>query len=145
VATFKIEGLRELDQALAQLPKATQRNTLNRVLKKAATPTLDRMAGGAPVLTGDLRESVIMGPSSKLTGRQKRDAKREGKHLAEIHVGTSNPAGQFQEFGTFKDSPQPFATPAWEETKDRALETIKADLGAEIEKSAARLRKKGKL
>ena len=141
----RLEGFKELEAALSQLPKATQRNTLQRVLKKAATPTLDRMAGGAPVDTGDLQQSVMMGPSSKLTGRQKRDAKREGKHFAEIHVGTSNPAGQFQEFGTFKDAPQPFATPAWEETKDRALETIKSDLGAEIEKSAARLRKKGKL
>lgn len=144
MATFRIEGLSDLNQALDQLPKATQRNTLTRVLKKAAEPTLDRMTGGAPALTGELQQSVIMGPSSRLTGRQKRDAKKEGRHFAEIHVGTSNPAGQFQEFGTFKDSPQPFATPAWEETKDRALNTIKTTLGDEIEKSAARLRKKGK-
>jgi HK97 gp10 family phage protein len=103
------------------------------------------MSGGAPVDKGDLQKSIIMGPSSKLTGRQKRDAKREGKHFAEIHVGTSDPSGQFQEFGTFKDPPQPFATPAWEETKHRALDTIGKMLGSEIEKSAARLRKKGKL
>lgn len=140
--SVKIEGFAELDRALAELPKATARNTLQRVLKKAAEPTLDRMAGGAPKLTGALEHSIIMGPSSKLTSRQKRDAKKEGKHFAEIHVGTSDPAGQFQEFGTFKEPAQPFARPAWEETNDRALETIKTELGTEIEKRAARLARK---
>jgi HK97 gp10 family phage protein len=141
-----ISGLKELNAALAELPKATARNVLQRTLKKAAQPLLESMGDRAPRLTGTLQASVIMGPSSKLTGRQKRDAKREGKHFAEIHVGTSDPAGQFQEFGTFKDAAQPWAAPAWEETKNGALETIKTGLGNEIEKSAARLAKKaGKL
>lgn len=139
---IKIEGLRELDRALAELPKATARNVLQRTLKKAATPVHDRMEATAPRLTGHLQISVTMGPSSRLTSRQKRDAKKEGKHFSEFHVGTSDPAGMFMEYGTFKDPPQPWATPAWDATQDEALITIKYELGTEIEKAAARLARK---
>lgn len=142
MTTVKIEGLRELANALEELPKATARNTLVRTLKKAATPVHERMQANAPRLTGQLQLSVVMGPSSKLTSRQKRDAKKEGKFFAEYHVGTSDPAGMFQEFGTFKEPAQPWATPAWDATQDEALAIIKTELGTEIEKSAARLARK---
>jgi HK97 gp10 family phage protein len=142
VTKFELFGDKELDRALAELPKATARNTLNRVLKKAAAPVYERMQAAAPVLTGHLKLSVVVGPSSKLTSRQKRDARREGKNFAEIHVGTSDPAGMFEEFGTFKQPPHPWATPAWDATKEGALGTIRSELGTEIEKSAARLARK---
>lgn len=140
--TVRIEGLRELERALAELPKATARNTLQRVLKKAAEPTADAWKAKAPRDAGQYAESIIVGPSSKLTGRQKKDAKKEGKHFAEIHVGTADPAGQQQEFGNINHPAQPSGRPAWKETQDGALNTIKAELGGEIEKSAARLASK---
>lgn len=142
MARATVHGLRELEAALDDLPKATARNVLKRTLTKAAKPLDDAMSAGAPVLTGALGTSVITGPSSKLTSRQKRDAKQDGKHFAEVHVGTSDPAGQFQEFGTFKEPAQPFGRPAWDTTKNGVLESIKTQLGTEIEKAAARLARK---
>jgi hypothetical protein len=77
----KIEGLRELDQALSELPKATARNTLQRALKKGAEHVRDVWQPEVPVTVGHYQHSIIVGPSSKLTGRQKRDAKRDGQVL----------------------------------------------------------------
>lgn len=45
---FKIEGLKELDAALGELPKGAARATLHRVLRKAAIPLRDRIAALAP-------------------------------------------------------------------------------------------------
>lgn len=138
--TVKFEGGRELARALEELPKATARNVLNRVLTKAAANMDDIASSFAPVETGALQRSVVTG--KKLTRAQQRQQKRDGKHFAEVHVGTNNPAGIFQEFGTFKEPAQPFMRPTWESTKDGMLKTIKTELGTEIEKARARLAKK---
>lgn len=135
-----MEGLRELEAALAELPKATAKATLRRTLKKAAQPIADGAQGIAPKLTGQLQRSIIIG--TRLTRRQAREARREGKHFAEIHVGTADPAGVPQEFGTFKENAQPFMRPSWDGNKDEALRIIGKELGNEIEKSAARLSRK---
>jgi HK97 gp10 family phage protein len=143
-SSFRVEGLRELNQALGELPKATQKNVLRRVLKKAAQPVDDEASSSAPNDTGKLEQSVITG--MRLTRSQRSSAYRAGSNgVVEIHVGTAMGRGLFTEFGTFKDAPQMWFTRAWEGTKNQALDIIKSDLGAEIEKSASRLRKKGKL
>lgn len=98
------------------------------------------MKAKAPKLTRDLEQSIITG--TKLTRRQARAAKAEGKAFSEIHIGTANPAGVPQEFGTFKERAQPFGRPAWAETQDEALDIIARELGNEIEKSRARLARK---
>lgn len=133
----KVEGLRELDRALGQLPKATARAVLQRTLKKAAQPLKAAMRAKAPKLTHDLEQSIIDG--TKLTRRQARMVKADGKAFATRHVGSSNPAAIPQEFGTFKEDAQPFARPAWAETQDDVLDIIKRELGGEIMKSAQRL------
>lgn len=133
----KMEGLAALEAALLELPKATGKATLRRVLKNAAKPVEAAMVAKAPELTGALKISIRTG--TKLTKRQQRLAKKEGKSSSEIYVGTADPAGIAQEFGTFDQNAQPFARPAWEETQDGALATIAGELGGEIEKSANRL------
>lgn len=139
---FKLDGDKDLERALGELPKAIARNALQRVLKKRAEPVREAWQSGAPIRTGHLEHSIIVGPSSKLTSRQKKDAKKEGKFFAEIHVGTSDPAGQQQEFGNVNHPAQPSGRPAWDTTKDGTLVGIGKDLGDEIEKSRARLVKK---
>lgn len=140
----KVEGLEGLNEALRQLPKATAKNTLTRTLRKAAKPINVLATNLAPRDTGQLQVSVITG--TRLTRRQRSSAYKDGKKgVAEVHVGTAMSRGMFQEFGTFKEPPQPFLRPAWEATKERALQILKTELGSEIEKAAARLRKKGKL
>src|SRR3546814_16340154 len=46
--TFKIEGLRELERELSELPKATARNVLNRTATKAIEPLRVKMGQLAP-------------------------------------------------------------------------------------------------
>jgi HK97 gp10 family phage protein len=141
--TVKVTGLKELDAALSELPKATARNVLKRSLKPAADVVDREASANAPEDTGKLEQSVIVG--TKLTRSQSRDVRRNGKSFAEIYVGTALGRGMFTEFGTYKDPAQMWFTRAWEATKGEALEIISKTLGTEIEKAAARLRKKGKL
>jgi HK97 gp10 family phage protein len=139
--TAKLEGFAALDKALGQLPKATAKNVLRRTLNKAAKPIDDDASAAAPFLTGGLQRSVITG--SRLTRSQARFSRLQtSNYYAEIHVGTSQSKGMFQEFGTFKDSPQPWFRPAWEANKEAALTIIKVELGGEIEKAAKRYAKK---
>jgi len=62
---IKIEGLAELDKALAELPRATAKGVLVRVLKKRAQPVAERAKALAPVgATGGLRASITVSTSA---------------------------------------------------------------------------------
>lgn len=167
--TFKIEGLRELDEALKELPRATARNVLKRALTKAGQPMADMARSLAPVDPdggGTLRDNIVV--SSRIKNKvgaseyaaamrdglgkeaavaALRDARRAaagmGSH-AEVYVGPTTKAfyGMFQEFGTRNHGPQPFLRPAFDSRAPRALDTIRDDLATEIEKARARLAKK---
>lgn len=138
---FKLEGFKELDRALGQLPKATAKNVLRRTLKKAAQPLDDDASAAAPFLTGGLQKSVITG--TRLTRSQRGGSYlRTSNYYAEIHVGTALSKGIFTEFGTFKDDAQPWFRPAWEANKTVALKIISTELKNEIEKAAKRYAKK---
>lgn len=56
-----VEGLKELDEALGQLTKATARNVLRRVLKKAGQPIADAARAKAPHVSGKLQDSITVG------------------------------------------------------------------------------------
>ena len=144
----KIEGLRELEAALADLPKATGKNVLKRVLLNRGQPIADAMRSMAPddPATGgnDLRSSIAVG--TKLSSRQAglhRKMFKDDKAAVEVFVGAGPlPQAHLQEFGTVHHGPQPFARPAWDEGQSAVLDGIAADLWAEIEKAAKRLAKK---
>jgi HK97 gp10 family phage protein len=138
----KFTGGKQLEAALRELPKATARNALQRGLKKAAQPVADDWKAKAPRDEGHLEKSIIVGPSSKLTKRQRKDAIKEGPYFAEIHVGTADPAGQQQEYGNINHPAQPSGRPAWDGNKQQALDTMGKEMWAEIQKAAARRAKK---
>lgn len=141
-----------MEAALSELPKATARNVLKRVMKPAADPIESAAESNAPELTGRLERDVHVG--TKLTRRQRTGGARrqsdgsfraDAKNYVELHIGTSLPRAMFTEFGTFKDPAQMWFTRAFEATKGEALEIMTGTLAGEIEKAANRLRKKGKL
>lgn len=161
MATFKLEGFKELDKALGELPKRTGKNVLRRVLKKAAEPILDAMTANAPrdtgVLVSKIAESGTLSANERKghvaeflgigDGGQKIFGKQAARNYVEIHVGSSgkkqnSPVPMWIEFGTSELPPQPFMRPAWESNKDRALNIIKIELAGEIEKAAKRYAKK---
>lgn len=137
--TVRLEGFSELANALDQLPKATARNTLRRVLKKAAAPVAAAARENAPRETGKLDQNILVG--TRLTKRQARD-NRYVKNFAELYIGTALSRGMFTNFGTFKDAPQLWFDRAWATTQNEALAIISKEMGTEIEKSAARYARK---
>lgn len=155
--TVKLSGFKELDKALAELPKATAKNVLKRTLTKAGQPVLSAMISGAPVGgepyyigKGDRRRLVSPGYkkdslalSHRLNPANKRDQRRGGNFTAEIYIGSRRGStAHWFEYGTFTIAARPYLAPAWVATKDRALGIIKSELGAEIQKAANRLAKK---
>lgn len=58
--TFRIDGLKELDQALAELGKRLAGTVLYRALEKAGAPIRDDMKAKAPVDDGATKDSIRM-------------------------------------------------------------------------------------
>ena len=140
--SFKLTGLKELEAALSQMPKATARATALRALRQGGEPIARAARRLAPVKYGDLVESIDVGTT--LARSQQADTGAVAP--VEVHVGPGqHPQAITQEFGTFKEPAQPFVTPAWEAERMNALDIIGTALGIEVEKTAARLaRKAGK-
>jgi HK97 gp10 family phage protein len=170
VVTVKVDGLRELEAALAEMKKATAKGTAVRALRKAAAPIAEHAQGSAPRRSGKLSESIGVttkkprnydagniaysqtmkdGGSAQAAAAAMRAARKANPAtFAEIFITPGakrgNPLRQamFQEFGTVNHAPQPFMRPAFDANKMPALETIRTELAVEIEKTRARLAKK---
>lgn len=142
--TVKVEGLRELDRALGELPKALAKGTLRRVLREAAAPmaeTAKRLAPNDPLTPPiDLQTSITVSSRQK-SGRQLKRT-REGDATVMMYMGPGPggyPQAIFQEFGTHHHAAQPYMRPAWDGHKMEALNIIATTLGSEITKTAERL------
>jgi len=139
-----VDGLRELDRALGELPKSTGKAVLRRTLKKAGQPIADDAEIKVPVLTGALQISIGIG--TKLTRRQAklhRKMFQNDKASAEVFVGAGGLAQATQaEFGNEHQAAEPYMRPAWDANQDRALDIIASELGNEIMKAAQRLARK---
>lgn len=139
----EVIGARELDRALEQLPRSTKKSVLRRALQKAAKPTAEAAEALAPVgSTGNLKVSIEVG--TKLNDSQAKD-RESTPDSVEIFVGASWPTGahaHLLEFGTVKMAAQPFLRPAWDSTKDRFIEIMRAELWAAISKAAKTLARK---
>jgi HK97 gp10 family phage protein len=125
--TVKIDGLRELEAALADLGKATAGNVLHRTLMKRAQPIADAAKAAAPSKSGGLAESIKVvkassqrrkagkaayaaamkgGASKGAAVGAMRDAQRSASGgmldtFAEVLVGPDNrPQAHLMEFGT---------------------------------------------
>lgn len=107
--TMRIEGLEEVDRALADLGQRLGKATLERALRKAAKPMLDAAKQNAPVDEGDLKQSLAISNrlkkaeagraayarTMKATGGNKssalsamRDARRNsGEATAQLYLG----------------------------------------------------------
>lgn len=137
--TVSIEGLADLQASLRELPKATRRNAGKRALIKAARPMAEEAQRRAPVLFGDLRDSITSG--RPLARRQRRLQVRFAD--VEVFVGAGqNPQATLQEFGSVNNPPQPFMRPAFDNNVRGAITTIRDVLGDEIQKAAKRIARK---
>lgn len=167
--TIKMSGFKELDQALAQLPKAAAKATMMRALTKAAQPIADAAQANAPVLSGELRDSIVVssrltnsvgkrefhevmkaGGTRKEAGQAMRAARStlQGQSFAVVFVGPSKAKSRrdgikryAQEFGTVHHAPNPYMRPAWDSESRTSLDIIRSELGKEIIATARRIGK----
>ena len=135
--TVKIEGLSELKSAFEQLPKATGRSAMCKVLMTRAKTIAAAAKSLVPVESGELRDSIVA--SAKLSKSQAREAK-ETESYVEVYVGAGPlPHAHLVEFGSVNNQPQPYMRPAWDGAKDTLLDDFKGDLWSEIEKAVGKL------
>ncbi len=140
VVKVRFEGGRELERALLELKGTTAKGVVRRVLKKVAQPIADKANANAPEAEGDLNKSYVVG--TRLNKRQRRAARNASRDDVTVYVGTNNPAGVQQEFGNAKHSAQPHFRPAWDAEKTGLVEKIGQSMRVEVEKAAARARRK---
>jgi HK97 gp10 family phage protein len=151
--TFKVEGLRDLEAAFAELEKPAQRKaSARRAMKKAAQPIADEAQRLAPRQFGTLAESITVG--TVLSKRQRgihRKMFRDDRAAVEMFVGAGPlSSAHNQEFGNENSPPQPFMRPAFESKKQVYLNTLGKEMWADLDATAkraankaARLAKKG--
>lgn len=132
--TVKVEGLKELDEALSQFTP-TKRRAIGRVaLDNAGEITAKAARALAPVDSGGLRESIDV--SGTLSRAQKAEHSKQAEQ--ERFIGPdSRPQGHLREFGSDGNPPEPYMRPAWDQTKEQVLDRIGDELWVGIEKAVA--------
>lgn len=132
----KVEGFKEMDRALDELPKSIGKAILRRVALAALQPMRAKADALAPKKTYVLADSIDVSTRA-------RGARRAKGSEVEAFMGPASSARSItQEFGSFKEPAQPYMRPAWDWGKSALLEFIKKALWAAIAKSAARLARK---
>lgn len=152
-AAATLTGFRELEAALADLPKATGKGVLRRIAKGALEPMADAARGRAPKRSGALAYSIIV--SERRTRRAKPSTTRfvKGRFRATAASGIAMAMGPsragrvlsyatFDEFGTVDTPAFGFMRGAWDMGAARALEFVKDNLAEAIAKAAARVAKR---
>ncbi len=135
---FELRGVKELDHALAQLPKAVGRSVLRQALTRAAAPVVAEAEQNAPVgATGTLQASI----TAKTTLTRSQKAQRVKAGAVEVFVGSVDPKSHLLEFGTSKMTAQPFLRPAWDANKHLVARILAREIWAALARSARRLAK----
>lgn len=164
--TVKIEGLKDLQEALKEFSKATAGNILKRAVMAGGAEVADEAVRRAPKRTGTLKTEIkvskakIINPGTSAYAQAIREtgdkaiaaaAARAANRAAGgsgrsavCHVGPTKRAGQgiLQEFGTAHHPPQPFMRPAWDSKGTVAAEAIRDTLAEGIEKATQRAARK---
>jgi HK97 gp10 family phage protein len=128
-----IRGLRELNDALHELPEDMAKAAHRTGVRKGARVLADGMERRAPRATGELAGSMVI------------SIRRRGRGIVAL-VGPSKGAfhGMFQEFGTSHHPAQPFMRPTVDEDGQRAVEAMREQLGVAVDRAVRRLARKAK-
>lgn len=140
--TMKIQGLKEIQQALRELlPERSAKAVMSRVLMKYARPMAQEAAAAAPVRSGRLRVSVKAG--IKLSRRQRAMHRKVDPNDVEVFVGAGPlPQAHMSEYGTSREQARPFLRPVWDRHKGTILERVGRDMWTEIAASVTRRAKR---
>jgi len=139
---MEFHGGKDLEQALKELKVTARKSLARRVLKRAGKLFADAANALAPRGAGTPHLSGSYGVSTRLNKSQRSKRGKLKPSEVVMYAGTSDPAGQQQEFGNARHGPQPHARPAFDETAVKMLDQIGEDMAADIEKTTARARRK---
>lgn len=164
--SFRLEGLKELETALLELPKGSQGNVLKRAVTIPAADFAEYASSLAPKARGKLKAEIKVGKAKIISpgkaafaaamkeggtrgeaAMAARSANRAaggtGKSVS-VQVGPTQDAyyGMFQEFGTRHHAAKPFMRPAWDSMKEGMAQSIADTLAEQIEKTRQRLAKR---
>lgn len=145
----EVQGFRELDAALAQLPEALRRPVVLAALRKAARPMVAEARtrvrrGRDPRRRGSKKqrrsgEAVLIGPlADSIRASAARDASGTGASIA-VGPDRRHFYGMFLEFGTSRQPPRRFLTPAFEIRKEDAVRLVGEELWKALAAAARRL------
>lgn len=149
MADVAVVGLRELETALAEIPASLRRNVVLAALRRAAQPIVrDARArarrGTDPRRRGSTKqrrsgESLTMGPGADSIAA--RAVKSSVATEASVTVGPDRRHWymKFVEFGSARQSPVRFLTPAFEVNKEAAVQLAGEELWKSIAATARRL------
>lgn len=149
---YTLQGFKELDLALDDLPKATGKNVLRRAAAKALQPVVTRMAQLAPYDPEDRDEDGRhLNETMRTQNAKARLARALGddpKNSVTVLAGPA-PIGKrarsnaiWQEEGTVSMPANPYARPAVDAEADGVIARVRDELAAELKKAAARLARK---
>lgn len=151
----KVDGLKELNEALKQLPERVARNVLRGAANAGTSVIRKEVQQRAPVYTGEVSAGHPPPGTLKRSIRQAQQRQLSSLVQQTFHIGvraatTRSKAGakivgayywRFVEFGTSKMSARPFLRPAFEAKKLAAVEAIRAYLAERIPREADKLKK----
>lgn len=129
--SIKIEGLAELDRALSELPKATQRSTLMRVLKESGEQMRSEAERLAPRDTGDLAQSIELSTSiaNKVGSAEFAAVMKAGGTRAEA-VGAMRDARRAAQGSGKLNSAQVYIGPKKASSKRTAIKAMVQEFGS---------------
>lgn len=151
-ASTEVKGLRELNEALKELPDRVAKNVLRGATAAGAAVIRKETKAKAPVYHGDVAKGHPPPGTLKRAVYQKQISERSTLVQQVFYVGvrTGRSAMKkgldafywfFVELGTARMAARPFLRPAFEAKKQEAVEAIKAYLAKRIPEEAEKLKK----
>lgn len=137
----RLSGFKELDAALGEMKKATERRVLRKAAVEALQPFVEEAKRLVPVDEGTLRDSITAG--SAITKNARRADRGDPPEGVRVYAGTANRNGVPREFGSHRSAAEPFMRPAWESKSGEVLDRAMTSLGEQVDKAAKRAARKG--
>lgn len=132
-----VHGLKELERKLRELPEKLAKNGLRAAVAAGSRLVASEARRRVPVDSGTLKRSIYTKQIREESNNQQQTfyvGSRHGKK--EQAKGRDAYYFPFVEFGTEKSPAHPFMRPAFESTKEKAVEAVKTKLAERIEKLA---------
>lgn len=140
---IRFDGMGEMDRRLARMAKVATPEVQERALLAGAHEFVIEAKALVPVLTGNLRESIV---ASTTAGGMNSAAGKSGGGGVVVYVGPAQGSdaphdgfyGHMVELGTSDTAAQPFISPAFDgPARHRATRAIGQVLSAEIKKQGS--------